>query len=340
MSVSFPLFEIRTEILQGIKDFMNYLSFMNDTVFTKPVWMWLVFFAVVLFLLALDLGVFNKKDHVIGISESLLLSAFYIACALLYSLWIWRELGSASSVQYLTGFLVEKTLAMDNIFVISMIFAYFNVPRISQHRVLFWGILGVIILRGMMICAGSALVTRFEWILLLFAAFLIYTGIKLLVTKEKKTDLTDNPVLRFISSKFHITETYHGSAFVVRSEGKLHLTPLLPALLMIEAADVIFAVDSVPAVFTITSDPYIVYTSNIFAILGLRALYFALAAMVNRFTYLKYALALVLIFIGSKVFIAKILNMHEFPPLISLGATLVLLTGGVVVSLIKTENNE
>lgn len=305
----------------------------------KPVWMWIAFLSVVLFLLVLDLGVFNRKDHEIGVKESLLMSVFYIGMGLLFSIWVWQILGSEKAFEYLTGFVVEKTLAMDNIFVIAMIFSYFSIPRIYQHRVLFWGILGVIILRGIMIGVGAALVTEFEWILYIFAAFLIYSGIKMLVQHDdEETDIGANPVLKFIRKRIRVTKDFHGHNFFIRREHPrtgekiLYATPLFLALVLIEFADVIFAVDSIPAVFSITTDAYIVYTSNIFAILGLRSLYFALAAVLSHFHYLKYALSVVLVFIGSKIFIA---HWVKIPPSVSLIVTLLILASGIVVSLVK-----
>jgi tellurite resistance protein TerC len=308
----------------------------------KPVWMWAIFIGLVLFLLALDLGVMHRKAKEISIRESLWMSLFYIAIALAFGGWIFYSLGPQAGKEYVTGFLVEKTLAMDNVFVISLIFTFFAIPRRNQHRVLLWGILGVIILRGIMIGLGATLVERFEWVLYIFAAFLIATGAKMLLMKEKEMDIEKNPILKFLRKHMHITPELHGEKFFVKQPdpktGKVvrWATPMFIALIMVEIVDVVFAVDSVPAIFAITKDPYIVYTSNIFAILGLRALYFALAAMVHRFTYLKPALAVVLIFIGAKVFIADMLGLEKFPASISLGVTVALLAGGVLYSLYKT----
>ncbi len=313
----------------------------------KPLWMWAVFFGLVLFLLILDLGVFQKKSHEIGMRESLKMSAFYISVGLLYGAWLWFELGAAQGSLYLTGFLVEKSLSLDNIFVISLVFAYFKIPRIYQHRVLFWGILGVIILRGATIMLGATIIHKFEWVLYIFAAFLIFSGIKMLFMKEEgDEDIAHNPVLKFVQKHMRVTEQLHGEKFVVRQPdpktGKLVLfaTPLLMALIVIEFVDLIFAVDSIPAIFALTTDPYIVFTSNVFAILGLRALYFALAVIVARFKYLKYALALVLVFIGSKVFVADLLDLDKIPAVVSLGVTLSLLAGGVLYSLYKTDKTD
>lgn len=321
----------------------DMLAILSTDVMDKPLWMWSIFFAVVVILLILDLGVFNRKDHDIEVKESLKMSAFYITIGLLFGGWVWYSLGDTKGIEYLTGFVVEKTLAMDNIFVIAMIFSYFNIPRKYQHRVLFWGILGVILLRGLMIGFGAALVHNFEWVLYIFAAFLVFTGIKMLFNSDKEPDIGENTVLKFLQNNFRTTKKLHGHDFFVREEdkksGKLVwvMTPLFVTLVMIEIADVIFAVDSVPAIFAITTDPYIVYTSNIFAILGLRALYFALAAMINRFGYLKYALSVVLIFIGSKIFLTDMLGLTKFPPLLSLGITIAILACGVIFSLWKTK---
>ena len=314
------------------------MEFLMDSLLGKPLWMWATFLGVVLVLLAFDLGVLNRKEHEISIRESLKLSAFYIAVALLFGGWMWLELGAESAMLYYTGFIVEKTLAMDNVFVISLVFSYFAVPRAYQHRVLFWGILGVIVLRGIMIGLGATLVAEFSWILYVFAVFLIFTGIKMLLIGEGDMNIADNPALRFMKRHMRVTDGLHGQKFFVRQPhpktGKMvrWATPLFVCLLLVEIVDVIFAVDSVPAIFAITTDPYIVYTSNIFAILGLRALYFALAAVVHRFHYLKPALSLVLVFIGAKIFIADAMDLEKFPASISLGVTFALLTLGIVAS--------
>lgn len=305
----------------------------------KPLWMWAVFGSIVIILLAVDLGIFHKKDHEIDVKESLWLSGFYIGIALIFGAWLWYQSGTQSGEEYLTGYLIEKSLSLDNIFVISIIFTYLKIPRIYQHRVLFWGILGVIILRGIMIGLGATLVAKYSWILYLFAVFLIITGIKMLFVSEHNNDLKNNWLLNFIKSHLPVTEQINNHDFFVKKNNKIWCTPLFVALLMIESVDALFAVDSVPAIFTITTDTYIVYTSNIFAILGLRALYFALAAILNRFMYLKYALSLVLIFIGSKVFIADLFGWAKFPASVSLGVTVGLIAGGIVFSLYKTRNN-
>ncbi|MGE0109339.1 MAG: TerC family protein [Bdellovibrionales bacterium] len=310
---------------------------LSTIVMTKPLWMWLIFAVVVIALLAFDLGVMNRKDHEMSAKESILFSVFYISMGLLYDLWIYFELGHIKAMEYLTGFVVEKTLSIDNVFVIAMVFAFFGVPRLYQHRVLFWGILGAVILRGIMIGLGAALVSEFEWVLYIFAAFLIFTGIKMLFAKEEsEEDVAKSPILRFMNNHFRVTKELHAPHFWIRKKDGIWITPLLLCLVMVEFADVIFAVDSVPAIFVITTDPYIIYTSNIFAILGLRALYFVLAAIVKRFHYLKYALSLVLVFIGSKTFIAHFAHMDKFPISWSLGITFTILAGGILFSLWKT----
>lgn len=308
----------------------------------QPLWMWLAFLVLIVALLAFDLGVLHRNHREIEVRESLMLSAFYIVLGLGFGGFIWWSIGPQAGLEYVTGFVVEKSLAMDNIFVIAMIFSFFAIPRRYQHRVLFWGILGVIILRAIMIGFGAALVSQFAWVLYIFAAFLVFTGIKMLALADHQPDLSGNPILRFVKRHFPVTETLQGDRFFVRQPdprtGKTvrAITPLFLALVMIEIADVIFAVDSVPAIFAITIDPYIVYTSNIFAILGLRALYFALAAVLHRFAYLKQALAVLLIFIGGKVFVADLLGLGKVPPEISLLVTFGILGAGIGYSIWRT----
>ena len=308
----------------------------------KPLWMWLTFVGVVAALLVLDLGVLHRKEREIGVRESLAMSAFYIALGLGFGAWVWWYMGAASGMAYVTGFVIEKSLALDNVFVIAMIFSYFGVPRLYQHRVLFWGILGVILLRGVMIGFGAAAVQQWDWVLYLFAAFLVLTGIKMWLTADQDYDVGASPVLRWVRAHFRVTDTLHAQQFWVRlpdpktGKSAWFMTPLFLALLMVELVDVVFAVDSVPAIFAITTDPFIVYTSNIFAILGLRALYFALAAMVERFHYLKYALSILLVFIGSKIFVADALGVAKIPPAVALGITFSILAAGIGWSLWKT----
>jgi tellurite resistance protein TerC len=332
-----------------------------------PVWVWLAFLAAVLAILVFDLGVLHKEAHEIGVKESLWMSALYIGLGLAWAgavWWIYYTYGGDKAIDpqiaslptpeakaweavklYMTGYLVEKALAMDNVFVISMIFTYFAVPRIYQHRVLFWGILGVIVLRAIMIGLGAALVMNFAWVLYVFAVILIATGVKMLYSIDDEPDIANNWALNFFKKRMRLTPELHGERFFVKlpaqgDSGPLlwFATPLFLCLVLVEIADVVFAIDSVPAIFAITPDPFIVYTSNIFAILGLRALYFALAAMVHRFHYLKYALAFVLIFIGGKIFIGDWLFDGKVPAEISLAVTFGLLAGGVVYSLWKSRD--
>ena len=319
----------------------------------KPFWMWKGFLLIVVLLLAFDLGVLNRKDKEMGVAQSLWLSAFYIAFAMLYGAGIWwaYEIGEITTsdgvhagIAYFTGFFIEKALSIDNVFVISLIFGYFAIPARYQYRALVWGIIGVIVLRGIMIAAGAALVQQYSWVLYIFGAFLIATGIKMLVVPEGEQDISKNPVVRFMRKHMRVTDELHGQKFFVRqmdpASGKklAFATPLFLALVVINIADLIFAVDSVPAIFAITTDTFIVYTANIMAILGLRALYFALAAMVHRFHYLKYALALVLVFIGGKIFWNQMVG--KLDPAISLGVTALIIAAGIFVSLWKTRGQQ
>ena len=321
------------------------MEFFTTLFMGTPIWMWLFFLGAVLALLLLDLGVFNKEDREIEILASLKMSAFYISIGLAFSAFVWWQMTPEATANYLTAFVIEKTLALDNIFVIALIFSFFSIPRKYQHRVLFWGILGVIVLRGIMIGLGASIVANYHWVLYIFALFLIFTGIKMLFAgEESDPDMSRNPILRLARKYMRVTDDLHGNAFFVRlpdGAGKMvrFATPLFLALVMIEFADLIFAVDSVPAVFTITTDPFIVYTSNIFAILGLRALFFALSAILHRFAYLKYALSILLVFIGSKIFVADLMGWEKFPPAWSLGITFAILAAGVLVSLVKTKTD-
>ncbi len=312
----------------------------------KPVWMWAAFLSVVLFLLALDLGVLHRTDKEISVKQSLRLSAFYISMGLLYGVFVYTQLGAQSAQEYYTGFIIEKTLSMDNIFVISLVFSYFAIPRHYQYRVLFWGIIGVIVLRALLIGLGAEIVHQFEWALYIFAAFLVFTGVKMLLGSDEEHDISQNPVIRFVKKYIRVTDELKGNKFFIRqmdaNTGKkaLFATPLFMALITVEFVDVIFAVDSVPAIFAITTDEYIVYTSNIFAILGLRALYFALSAMLHRFAYLKYSLSAVLIFIGGKVFYPLISGGEKVPSALSLSITIGILAVGVIYSLHKTKQGK
>ncbi len=308
-----------------------------------PVWFWLAFLALVIALTAFDLGLLHKEDRVMGIAESLKLSAFYISIALAFGGWVWLEKGADLGMKYFTGFFIEKALSIDNIFVISLIFSYFAIPARFQYRALLWGIIGVIVLRGLMIAGGAALVSQAYWVLYIFAAFLIVTGIKMFFADDSEPDLANNFAIRWISRHMRVTKDLHDQHFFVKvrdeRSGKLvrAATPLFLALVVINLADLVFAVDSVPAIFAITTDTFIVYTSNIMAVLGLRALYFALSAMIDRFHYLKYALAAVLVFIGSKIFVSDfLLGGDKFPPVASLVVTFGLIGAGIGWSLWKT----
>jgi tellurite resistance protein TerC len=312
---------------------------------SRPPWMWAVFFAIFLGVLIFDLTILNRKDHIIRVRESLKLSAGYAALALLFGLFIWYREGGVNGGLFITGYLVELSLSMDNIFVISLVLSYFHVPQKYQHRVLFWGIIGVIVLRGIMIGVGAAVIAKFHWVLYFFAAFLIVTGVKMLFMKDdEEQDIAGNPAVRFFKKHMRVTHEFHEHHFITRKEdpktGKtvLWFTPLMLALVVVECVDLIFAVDSIPAILAITQDTFLVYTSNLFAIMGLRSLYFSLAAMLDRFKYLKYSLALVLVFIGSKVFVVEFLDAEKFPPMLSLAITVGLLVGGALFSLYKTKD--
>ncbi|WP_322977900.1 TerC/Alx family metal homeostasis membrane protein [Pseudomonas sp. C11] len=324
---------------------MNALpAFFTTPLFGTPAWFWLAFLLLIIVLLVLDLGVLHRDQHEIEVRESLLLYAGYFSVGVAFGGWIGWELGTTKAMEFYTGLLVEQSLSMDNLFVMAMILGYFGIPRRYQHRVLFWGILGVIVLRAIMIGLGTALVRQFDWILYVFGAFLLLSGIRMLRSGDDAPhpNPAQNPLIRFVRRRLRVTDKLHDGRFLVRlpdASGKtlLHATPLLLALILIELADLVFAVDSVPAVLAISQDPFIVYTSNIFAILGLRALYFALAALLHRFIYLKYALALVLMYIGGKIILH---DLFEVPALLSLGVTLALLAGGVLFSLLRTRDQK
>ena len=345
------------------------------------IWAWVIFIGFVLLMLALDLGVFHRKSHVVAMKESLIWSAIWITLGLSFSVLVyfaydnhWFDLGNTrdavdgivnngrlAATKYLTGYVVEKSLSVDNIFVIAMIFGSMAVPAQYQHRVLFWGILGALLMRGVMIGVGSALVTNFHWILYVFGVFLIITGLKMLFMKEKEENPENNPVVGFLKKRFPITRDYHGQHFFVKAgaetsleprtpgeqvipdpvvtgakAGKWLLTPLFVALVLVEITDLIFAVDSIPAIFAITADPFLVFTSNVFAILGLRSLYFALAGMIAKFRYLKPALSLILLVVGVKMLTASWLKswLGDSFNFVVLGVILALLIGGVVTSLV------
>jgi len=307
-----------------------------------PIYFWVGFITIVVGLLAFDLGVLNRNDHEISAKESLFLYAGYVLVAALFGAWVWFSRGAQSGLEFFTGYLIEQSLAMDNMFVIATIFGFLAIPRMYQHRVLFWGIIGVIVFRAIFIGLGAALVYSFSWILVLFGGFLIFTGIRMFRHKDEEPDIEHNPILRFLRKHFRISQQLDGHNFTTKlpdsKTGKIvrFLTPLGVALIMVETVDLIFAVDSVPAVFAVTQDTFIVYTSNIFAILGLRALYFALAAAMNRFRYLQVSLAIVLVLIGIKV--ALVPFGVKVDTLLSLVVTIGILAGGILFSLWKTRN--
>lgn len=298
--------------------------------------LWIIFAGIVGLILFLDLFVFHKKTEEPSIKDTLTICASYMVVALLFGLFVIFEKGQDIGLLYYTGYLVEFSLSMDNIFVISLVFSALHIPSCLQHRVLFWGVLGAIFMRAVMILLGAQLVESFHWILYVFSAFLIYTGVKMLISKEAHESIADNKVMRFLKRFMRVTPHLHGEHFFVKYKKTVIMTPLFLALMTIELMDVIFAVDSIPAIFLITQDIFVVYTSNIFAILGLRSLYFLLAAAVNRFVYLKQALSCVLIFIGLKIFLPFIgITITNG---ISLFVTFSLLAFGILASLWRTNN--
>ena len=323
------------------------MEFLQSFLFTDflgtPAYFWLIFVSVVVGLLVLDLGFLHKGQKEIEAKESFLLYAGYMAIAFAFGGWVWYARGSQSGLEFFTGYLIEQSLAMDNIFVIATVFAFLGIPRIYQHRVLFWGILGVIVFRAILIGLGAALVMSFSWILFLFGAFLIFTGLKMFKASSEKPSLEDNWMLRFIKKHFRVTDELHGERFTIRKidskTGKmaLFITPLFVALIIVEFVDLIFAVDSVPAIFAVTQDPFVVYTSNIFAILGLRALYFALAAAMHRFKYLQYSLATILVLVGIKIFLVPL--GIKIDTALSLAVTISVLAAGIGWSLWKPRND-
>jgi tellurite resistance protein TerC len=309
-----------------------------------PVYFWVAFIGVVIALLAFDLGVLHKNTTEIPARESFKLYAGYVAIAAAFGAWVWWARGPQSGLEFFTGYLIEQSLAMDNVFVIATIFSFLAIPRQYQHRVLFWGILGVIIFRAILIGVGAALVTSFSSILYLFGAFLIFTGINMFRKTDHAPNMENNFALKWLRARFPITPQLHGQKFLVKlpdpKSGKLktYLTPLLVALIMVELVDLVFAVDSVPAVFAVTQDPFIVYTSNIFAILGLRSLYFALAAAIHRFKYLQTSLAIILVLVGAKIFLVPL--GIKIDTALSLGVTIAVLASGILYSLWHTRQEK
>jgi len=292
---------------------------------------WIIFNVFVLGMLALDLLVFHRKAHAVSLREAFTWSVVWISLALIFNLGIYYMWGSEKAMEFLAGYLIEKSLSVDNIFVFIMIFSYFAVPAIYQHRILFWGILGALIMRAIFIALGAALLTAFHWMIYVFGGFLVITGVKLLLTGDHQVEPEKNPAVRLLRRVMHVTKKYDGQRFFVRVDGRLWATPLLLVLVVVETTDVIFAVDSIPAIFAITSDPFIVYTSNIFAILGLRALYFLLAGIMDMFRYLKVGLSFVLCFVGIKM---TIVDLYKIPIEISLGVIAGILTVAMAASLL------
>jgi tellurite resistance protein TerC len=299
--------------------------------------LWGIFNLFVIGMLALDLGVFHRQAHEVRIREALFWSAFWIALSLLFNLGIYFWRGSETALEFLTGYLLEKSLSVDNIFVFLMIFTYFRVPYLHQHKVLFWGILGALIMRALFIFMGIALIEKFHWVIYIMGGFLILTGIKMATQKDEDIHPERNPVLRLFRRLMPVTENYQGGRFFVRHSGRLFATPLFIVVLVVETTDVVFAVDSIPAILAITLDPFIVYTSNVFAILGLRALYFALAGIMRLFHYLPYGLSFILVFVGIKMLLVDI---YKIPIGIALGTVAAVLVTSVIASVVfppKTE---
>lgn len=297
--------------------------------------MWLGFNLFVLVLLALDLGLLHRQDKEVGIREALLLSLGYFVLALIFGAGVFHFLGRNAGVEFFTGYLLEKSLSVDNIFVFVLIFSHFSVPAKYQHRVLFWGILGALVMRAALILTGATIIDSFHWVIYVFGAFLIFTGAKMLATINQPPDMEGNRLVRLIRRHFRVTENYEGHSFFVRRGGLLYLTPLMVVLMLVEVTDLVFALDSIPAIFAITTDPFIVYTSNVFAILGLRALYFALVGIIHRFHYLKYGLSLVLMVVGAKMLINAAFG-KVIPTEAALLMTALLIGGSMLVSVIKT----
>jgi tellurite resistance protein TerC len=298
--------------------------------------LWIAFNIFVLAMLALDLGVFHRKAHVVQIKEALVWTVIWITLALFFNLGIYFLRGPESALEFLTGYLIEKALSVDNIFVFLLIFTYFDVPLLHQHKVLFWGILGALVMRAMFIALGITLIQKVHWVIYIFGAFLIFTGIKIALERKKAIQPERNPVLRIFRRFMPASNQYENGKFFTKKEGRYLATPLFIVLLVVESTDIVFAVDSIPAILAITLDPFIVYTSNVFAILGLRALYFALAGMMRRFQYLHYGLSAILVFVGIKMTVAPV---WKIPIGIALGAVVGILLISVAASIIQQKWN-
>lgn len=296
------------------------------------IWLWVGFNVFILAMLALDLGVFHRKSHVVTFKESISWTVVWVVLALCFNLGVWHYYGSQKALEFFTGYLIEKSLSVDNVFVFALLFSYFAVPLQYQHKVLFWGILGALIMRAIMIALGAALITRFTWVIYIFGAFLILTGIKMILKREEEIHPERNPVVRWFKKLMPVTSEYRKDRFFVKENGVRYATPLFVVLLLVEFTDLIFAVDSIPAIFAVTKDPFIVYTSNVFAILGLRSLYFALAGVMDKFHYLKIGLGVVLSFVGVKMLLGH--TQYKIDTLVSLGVVCGILALAVVASLI------
>ncbi len=300
----------------------------------SPLW-WGGFLALIAFLLSLDLFVFHRKAHEVRTREAVVFASFWVLIACAFGAFVWYEQGAVKALEYYTGYVIELSLSVDNLFVIALIFTTFGVPRLYQHRVLFWGIIGALVMRGTMIVIGASLVHRFEFILYLFGLFLVITGVKMLVAGDQEPDPKQNRVLKLFRRFVPSTEEYHQDHFVARVDGRTVATPLLAALVVVEAMDLVFAVDSIPAIFAVTTDPFIVFTSNIFAILGLRTFYFLLANILDRFVHLKIGLAVILTFVGTKMLIA---HWYKLPIYVSLSVILGVLLTSILTSVISTRS--
>ncbi|MBA3816848.1 MAG: TerC family protein [Parachlamydiaceae bacterium] len=298
----------------------------------EPLWIWITFNAFIIFLLAIDLFVLHQKDKVISLKEALINSSMWIAIALLFNLGIYVFLGKEDALNFLTGYLIEKALSIDNLFIFILIFKYFHTPKQYQHKVLFWGIIGAIIVRAVFIVFGVSIVSAFHWVLYLFGAFLVFTGIKMALPQNEEVHPENNPLVNLAKKWTSVTDEYHGNKFFIKKKGQWWATPLFLTLLTIESTDVIFAVDSIPAIMAITLNPFIIYSSNIFAILGLRSLYFALAHLMSLFNYLNYGLAAILIFIGMKMLIEPFIIIPIF---FSLGFIIVAIGIAITASIIN-----
>lgn len=298
----------------------------------ETLWLWIGFNVLVVGLLVLDLSVFHRKSHTVVLKEAMIWSLVWIGLALLFNVSIYLFSGPDRALQFLTGYLIEKSLSVDNIFIFVLIFTSLSVPAVYQHRVLFWGVLGALVMRGLLIFAGAALLETFHWIFYVFGAFLLVTGVRMAVQKEKKIQPEKNLALRLVRRLVPVTETYERERFFVRRAGKLMVTPLFLTLVVVEATDLVFAVDSIPAIFAVTRDPFIVYTSNVFAILGLRSLYFVFAGVVEKFYYLKIALAIILVFVGFKMLVADLIHL---PAWLSLLVIVVVLAVALLASVLR-----